>query len=193
MSGKINKNILNKEISNLKKKAIEKEAYEVASKILEEKKQEYLNSIADHPVSQELSAGSDGPNVSRTLNGDGNLYSFIGFENGTKPIEDLLYLIERNTRIKQIESKEDIFKFQVYTPSLDELRSQTPMPFENGNSWLKGIEKGISGFSNYLYGLLFENSRSGGGIQSKNKIRRTTYKPVKYFTDLYNKFLKSFK
>lgn len=193
MSGKINKNVLNKEISNLKKKAIEKEAYEAASKILEEKKQEYLNSIADHPVSQELSAGSDGPNVSSTLNGDGNLYSFIGFENGAKPIEDLLYLIERNTRIKQIELKEDIFKFQVYTPSLDELRSQTPMPFENGNSWLKGIEKGISGFSNYLYGLLFENSRSGGGIQSKNKIRRTTYKPVKYFTDLYNKFLKSFK
>jgi len=67
------------------------------------------------------------------------------------------------------------------------------MPFENGNSWLRGIEKGISGFSNYLYGLLFGSSRSGTGIQSKNKIRRANYKPVKYFTLLYNEFIKSFK
>lgn len=193
MSSRINKNILNKEISNAAKKALEKEAFTYASQVLEEKKQEYLNSIADHPVSQELSAGADGPNVSRTLDGEGNLYSFIGFENGAKPIEDLLYLIERNTRIKQIQSKDDTFKFEVYTPSLDELRSQTPMPFENGSSWLRGIEKGISGFSNYLYGLLFQNSRSGGGIQSENKIRRTNYKPVRYFTDLYTRFIKSFK
>lgn len=193
MSSRINKNILNKEISAATKKALEKEAFTYASQILEEKKQEYLNLIAEHPVSQELSAGPDGPNVSRTLNGEGNLYSFIGFENGSKPIEDLLYLIEKNTKIKQIDSKGETFKFEVYTPSLDELRSQTPMPFENGNSWLRGIEKGISGFSNYLYGLLFENSRSGGGIQSENKIRRTAYKPVRYFTELYNKFIRSFK
>lgn len=193
MSSRINKNILNKEISASTKKALEKEAFTYASQILEEKKQEYLNLIAEHPVSQELSAGPDGPNVSRTLNGEGNLYSFIGFENGSKPIEDLLYLIEKNTKIKQIDSKGETFKFEVYTPSLDELRSQTPMPFENGNSWLRGIEKGISGFSNYLYGLLFENSRSGGGIQSENKIRRTAYKPVRYFTELYNKFIRSFK
>jgi len=193
MSAKINKNILNKELSKSKMAALEKEAFSFASKVLEEKKQNYLNSIADHPISQELSSGPSGPNVSNTLNGDGNLYSFIGFENGAKPIEDLLYIINNNTRIKKVESKQDEFKFEVYTPNLEELRNVTPMPFENGNSWLRGIEKGISGFSNYLYGLLFGSSRSGTGIQSKNKIRRANYKPVKYFTLLYNEFIKSFK
>lgn len=193
MPTKINKNILDKELSKSKMAALEKEAFNFASKILEEKKQNYLNAIADHPVSQELSSGPNGPNVSNTLNGEGNLYSFIGFENGAKPIEDLLYIINKNTRIKKTESKQDEFKFEVYTPNLEELRNVTPMPFENGNSWLRGIEKGISGFSNYLYGLLFGSSRSGTGIQSKNKIRRANYKPVKYFTLLYNEFIKSFK
>jgi hypothetical protein len=66
------------------------------------------------------------------------------------------------------------------------------MPFEGGNSWLKGIEKGISGFSNYLYGLLFPISRSGRAIQAKNKIRRASYKPTKYFSVLYKNFIESF-
>ena len=96
MPTKINKNILDKELSKSKMAALEKEAFNFASKVLEEKKQNYLNAIADHPVSQELSSGPSGPNVSNTLNGDGNLYSFIGFENGAKPIEDLLYIINKN-------------------------------------------------------------------------------------------------
>ena len=67
------------------------------------------------------------------------------------------------------------------------------MPFESGNSWIKSIEKGISGFSNYLYGLLFAASRSGRGIQSQNKVRRSSYKPIKYFSLLYKNFIESFK
>jgi len=58
---------------------------------------------------------------------------------------------------------------------------------------VRGIEKGISGFSNYLYGLLFPTSRSGRAIQSKNKIRRISYKPTKYFSVLYKNFIESFK
>lgn len=193
MAAKINKNILNKELLNATKKSLEKQAFNYASEILKERKEEYLNSIADHPVSQEISAGPDGPNITNTLNGEGNLYSFIGFNNSEKPIEDLLYLIESNTKIKQIDNRGEEFKFQVYTPTLDEIKLKTPMPFENGSSWVRGIEKGISGFSYYIYGLLFQRSRSGTGLQAKNKIRRGNYKPVKYFTILYEKFLKSFK
>jgi len=193
MAGRINKSILKDEISKAEFKSLEKEANVIANKILQEKKQEYLSKIIEHPVSQEITAGPDSQNISNTLNGEGNLYTFIGFDAGDRPVENLIDIVDRNTRIQPIKSKGDVFNFQVYTPSLDELKGYTPMPFEGGNSWLRGIEKGISGFSNYLYGLLFPTSRSGRAIQSKNKIRRISYKPTKYFSVLYKNFIESFK
>ena len=177
MAGRINKLILRGEISKVKSKSLEREAVLIANKILEEKKKKYLSEIIEHPVSKEIAEGINAQNVSNTLNGEGNLYTFIGFDQGDKPIDNLINLIEKNTKIQQIKSDSNIFNFQVYSPSLDELKGYTPMPFERGNSWLKGIEKGISGFSNYLYGLLFPTSRSGKAIQAKNKIRRASYKP----------------
>ena len=54
-------------------------------------------------------------------------------------------------------------------------------------------EDGISGFGYYVYGLVFPGSRSGRGIQSKNKVRVAAYRPVKYMTELYTKFIKNLK
>jgi len=192
MASRINKSILKNEITSAEFKILKKEARIIANQILEDKKKKYISEILEHPVSQELAGGSDANNISNTLNGEGNLYSFIGFDAGDKPIEDLVDIIEKTTKIQPIKSKGDIFNFQVYTPSLEDLKAYTPMPFEGGNSWLKGIEKGISGFSNYLYGLLFPISRSGRAIQTKNKIRRASYKPTKYFSVLYKNFIESF-
>lgn len=193
MAGRINKSILNNEISKVQSKSLEKEASILANKILAEKKDQYMSQILEHPISEEIAAGQEAENISNTLNGEGNLYTFIGFDAGDKPIDNLIGIVEKNTIIKQVSSKNGIFSFQVYTPSLDELKGYTPMPFEGGNSWLRGIEKGISGFSNYLYGLLFPTSRSSKAIQSKNKIRRASYKPTKYFSVLYKNFIESFK
>jgi hypothetical protein len=193
MAGKINPSILKNEIAKAELKSLEKEAILVANQILEEKKDEYLSEIVEHPISKEIAGGPDSANISNTLNGEGNLYTFIGFDAGDKPIEDLIQTIEKNTKLRKSKRKGAVFNFQVDTPSIEELRSYTPMPFEAGNSWLKGIEKGISGFSNYLYGLLFATSRSGKAIQSKNKIRRASYKPTKYFSILYRNFIESFK
>lgn len=193
MAGKINTSILKNEIAKAELKSLEKEAILVANQILEEKKDQYLSEILEHPISKEIAGGQDSTNISNTLNGDGNLYTFIGFDAGDKPIEDLVEIIQKNTKLQKTKRKGSVFNFQVNTPSIDELRSYTPMPFEAGNSWLKGIEKGISGFSNYLYGLLFPTSRSGRAIQSKNKIRRASYKPTKYFSVLYKNFIESFK
>ena len=193
MASRINKSILKTEIAYAQFKALEREARMIANEVLEDRKKQYISEILEHPVSQELSGGPEATNISNTLNGEGNLYSFIGFDAGDKPIDNLIGIVEKNTIIKQVSSKNGIFRFQVYTQSLDELKGYTPMPFEGGNSWLRGIEKGISGFSNYLYGLLFPTSRSGKAIQSKNKIRRASYKPTKYFSVLYKNFIESFK
>jgi len=190
----INFEEVRKKVAPSYQEAMKKEAFNVAQEILNEKLDEYLKEIEDHPVSEELNQGPDGQNLSNTLNGKENLFAFIGFDAADKPIENLKKIIKENTFLEKspaFDKKNFQLKFNVFTPSVEEIRSQTPLPFENGRSWVKGVEDGITGFGYYVYGLLFPNSRSGRGIQSKNKIRTTTYKPVKYISELYNNFIKN--
>lgn len=196
MAAKINFKQVKEEISNSYKDTLEKEAIIFAQEILKENLDQYITEIQNHPVSKELNDGPDGENISSTLDGKENLFAFIGFDAQDKPIDDLTNLIKENTFLEKksiFDRKNFQLKFNVFTPSLDEIKSQTPLPFERGRSWVKGIEDGISGFGYYVYGLVFPTSRSGRGIQSKNKVRVAAYKPVKYMSELYNKFIKNLK
>jgi len=192
MAARINKSILKNEISKAQSESLRKQAAVIANDLLIEKKKQYIEKIQNHPISEELSNGPSAENISRTLDGEGNLFSFIGFNDSDKPVEDLIDVIQKNTSIKEKDAKNGIFRFEVYSPSMDELKNTTRMPFEVGNSWLSGLEKGISGFSYYFYGLIFPSSRSGKAIQSKNRVRRANYKPTKYFSSLYKNFIESF-
>ena len=196
MAAKINFNQVKQEIASSYEAVLKKEAVIFAQEILKENLDQYINEIQDHPVSKELDSGPDGENVSNTLNGKENLFAFIGFDSEDKPVDDLTALIKENTFLDKnstFNKKSFQLKFNVFTPSLDEIKSQTPLPFERGRSWVKGVEDGISGFGYYVYGLVFPTSRSGRGIQSKNKVRAAAYKPVKYMTELYTKFIKNLK
>ena len=193
MVKRFNKDMLKKETKSSVDRLLESEARIIAEEVLQQKTNQYIDEIKSHAISIELSNGQDAQNISNTLDGDGNLYSFIGFDEGSKPVEDLIDAVRDNTNIKKIFAKNNIIRYQVSSPSLEELYSMTPMPFERGLSWLKGIEKGISGFGYYLYGRAFPNSRSGRAIQSNNRIRKLNYKPKDYFNSLYNKFIESFK
>jgi len=195
MASKINFNQVKKEISNNYKRAIERQGLSLAREILEENKNKYIDEIENHPVSKELQEGPEGENLSDTLDGKENLFAFIGFDVNRKPVKELTDFIKDNTSLdrKSIFDEEKLeLKFNVTTPSLDEIKSATPLPFEGGISWVKGIEDGISGFGYYVYGM-FKQSRSKHGIQSKNKVRSLNYRPVKYMSELYNKFIKNLK
>lgn len=196
MGAKLNIQKLKEEIASSYEKALKKEAVIFAEEILKQNLDQYIAEIEDHPVSKELNDGPDAENISSTLNGKENLFAFIGFDAEDKPIDELTNLIKQNTFLDKksnFDTKTFELKFNVFTPSLDEIKSQTPLPFERGRSWVKGIEDGISGFGYYVYGLVFPNSRSGRAIQSKNKVRVTAYKPVKYITEIYTKFIKNLK
>jgi len=196
MATKINFKQLKEEIAASYEASLKKEAIVFAQEILKENLDQYINEIQDHPVSKELDGGPDGENITNTLNGKENLFAFIGFDSEDKPVDDLTALIKQNTFLDKksiFDRKTFELKFNVFTPSLDEIKSQTPLPFERGRSWVKGVEDGISGFGYYVYGLVFPTSRSGRGIQSKNKVRVAAYRPVKYMTELYTKFIKNLK
>jgi hypothetical protein len=48
---------------------------------------EARNDFETHPVTKELDAGPDSPNISGTTQGYGNLFAYFGFYSGDKPTE----------------------------------------------------------------------------------------------------------
>ena len=175
------------DLSSLKEKALQ-QAQEEMSKI----KQELLEDYNDHPVTKELEAGADSENISQTLNGIGNLTTYIGFQEGsnpTGPIRDKLKTVILNPKGRVSNNDSNLsFEFDVVAPSIEEIESVGSLPFEQGNSWVKGIENGISGFGAYIYGKMFRNSRSGKGLQGRKSFRQGNFRPVSYMNEIMSKF-----
>tara|TARA_Y100001938_G_scaffold119697_1_gene165930 strand:- start:2864 stop:3481 length:618 start_codon:yes stop_codon:yes gene_type:complete len=163
-----------------------------AERIFERAKKDLINSFKNHPVTQEIQAGPNSSNSSGTLGGYGNLFSYIGFAAGANPIATVLAALEDGVEMekKAVEKKVGKFfefAFNLKIPTMNVLSAITPMPWESGRSWLYGIEKGISGFSSYMYGR--SNGRSGAAIQTRNKIRSGGFRNTPYMS----KILKDFK
>ena len=165
-------------------------------KNFEELKGNFIEKFEEHPVTQEIAQGQSASNSSGTLNGIGNLFSFIGFERGANPIQPVKEFIRNAFKIDKLKLKTAGNKikidYKISYPTPKDLDGVTRMPWEGGNSWLIGIEKGISGFSNYI-SKKFEKGRSGTGLQSENNVRSASFKPTKYMSEIVNDFLKSVK
>jgi len=162
----------------------------------EEIKNDFIQDFNNHPVTEEIEQGPNASNDSGTLNGVGNLFSYIGFEQGSNPIQVVKSFIENSFKLNRLKSKSTGDKirinYKISYPTDKDLDGITRMPWEKGNSWLIGIEKGISGFSNYMY-KRFDKGRSKMGLESENKVRGGTFKPVKYMSQIVSDFLKSVK
>lgn len=154
----------------------------------ENSKQNFFSKLSDHPVTREIESGPEGKNISKTLNGVGNLFSYIGFDKSSDPISTLTQVLDKYFNFKKTKIKNGK-RFVISHPTLEKIKSATPMPWEGGNSWVVGIERGISGFSNYMY-KKFGGGRSGQGLQSESKIRGGEFRKTKYMTELINQFIK---
>jgi hypothetical protein len=183
--------------SFLRDRSVRDIIYNAAQEALEERREELVEEFDAHPVSREIEEGPDGQNITGTLGGYGNLFSFIGFEEGDEPLNVVRAAI-RSLRLNKVGArlrKSGIkikAEYVLNEKSVNSLSSQTPMPWEQGRSWLYAISRGISGFSYYMAGQ-FLNSRSGGGIQTKKKIKSRSsdsYIRVSYFSKMYSNFKK---
>ena len=154
-----------------------------------------------HPITRELQQGPSSTNVSGTLGGNGNLFSFIGFYSSTDPIGPVREILKSNlnlvSRQKRIQGSKGVqaFRYALSMPTLDSFDLVARMPWESGNSWVVGIERGISGFSNYMYftkgeGRFAARSRSGKAVQSKKEINAGTFRPTKYITEILDNYRK---
>jgi hypothetical protein len=174
-------------------KEYQKEINKIIDQEFNKIKNEFIEEFMNHPITQEIKGGIAATNTSGTLGGITNLYSFIGFDEGTdpiKPIEELLkksnYRIIYNNR-----SVDATVIFDI--PTAAQIFEITPMPWAIGRSWARGIETGISGLGYYLKKT--KNSRSGLGVQSTTQQIRpaVAFKNSKYISDLINRFNKELK
>jgi hypothetical protein len=82
----------------------------------------------------------------------------------------------------------DQYSASVKYPSQNEISKVTPLPFENGRSWAIGIEKGISGFTQYIY-TKFLDGRSKQGVQSDKAKGLGSFKKQDYLNLLIQNFI----
>lgn len=160
-------------------------------------KREMIGEFENHPVTQEIEGGAGGGNVSGTLGGVGNLFSFIGFQEGTNPmslLREMLNSYEIDIMTPKV-IKRNVgvdFQFRVSGPTIEEIEAATYLSWL-GKSWVRGVERGMSGLGNYLalHGAI--GSRSGGGLQGKTSYRGGAYRPTKYVSSLLRTFFLNFR
>jgi hypothetical protein len=153
-----------------------------------------ITEFMNHAITKEIQEGPRGSNSSGTLGGYGNLFTFIGFEAGSTPIDSIKQEFDK-TVIQFRQLSDDGPIWNIYMPAPEDIWEVTPMPWAEGRSWAKGIETGISGVGWYLYNQNkdYPQSRSGPAIQVKSKIAsKVRFKNVKYISDILTRYEKKF-
>lgn len=166
--------------------------YDVVNEYFENIKEELIQEFENHPVTQEISQGVNGSNISDTLpNLNANLYEFIGFEskdgNPLAPIRKLFASMKMKIIYAGNSEKAIV---NITAPTAQNIFDVTPMPWPgfSERSWAEGIELGISGINYFLLGPK-EKSRSGGGLQSKYRVRSDfRFKNRPYISQMIREF-----
>ena len=154
---------------------------------VEDAKQKLLEEFEKHPVTREINEGTSATNISGTLNGHGNLFSYIGFSSGDKPPNAIREILQKyEIRYHHTKTKTVI---NITVPTKEEIFKSTPLPWATGRSWAKGIETGISGLGRYLH-INSPRSRSGKGIQTKGRQRTGRFSNTSYLSSLLNDYYK---
>lgn len=184
------------DIKSIKRKALDTKkakdlAFAKAQEKVGEEKNKLINEFDNHEVTKEIAAGPKAANTSNTLGGYGNLFSFIGFESGSDPISPIKELLNQ-IQVRNLKSDGKNFKATVKYPSQNEIKTVTPLPFEEGRSWSEGIEKGISGFTQYIY-RKFLLGRSKEAFQSEKAKGVGTFRKKPYLNSLLENFVNNIK
>ena len=180
---------LKRQVPKVAKKDLNREV----RKAFKRTKNQMMKEFLQLPITQELMAGPEASNISGTLRGVTNLFAFIGFDAGEKPVDMIIQALE-NTNIqfrKELKKGEKLgAEYSINLPTPEQIFAMTPMPWALGRSWARGIESGISG----LGFLLRKNNRgrSGRAIQSRVKVRGGAFKPTPYITAFLQKYKKKF-
>lgn len=176
----------------LSNKKFKRSVFKIVETEVTKQKNIFFSKFDSHPVTKEIETGESSSNISGTLGGYGNLFSFLGFSNGQNPTSSIKSLLKSINLNRQVTVNKNSLRFKVDVPGKEDFAAVSKLPWELGRSWLFDIERTISGLGAYLYGR-FKSSRSGGGIQSKYNYSNRTFRPTKYFGEMYKEFINKLK
>ena len=187
----IRRSLSGKNSSKLIENNLKTSGGELIVKKIEKLKKEMISNFLRLPVTREVLAGPKSTNISGTLGGYGNLFSFIGFSEGDKPIDPIIELLSQtNFRVTRF-NRSGAAKLTIEMPSKEQIYKATPLPWATGISWAQRIEIGMSGLGMYL-NTNSPKSKSGSGVQVKNKIRSGRFSNTRYVSAFLNKWQKIF-
>ena len=149
-------------------------------------KNELIEEFKTHPVTIEIEDGPQARNSSGTLGGSGNLFSFIGFNEGDKPTRPIYRKLESIALGNTVITRNGSSRTTVLYPTASDIFNVTPMPWAEGRSWAKGIESGIPGFGLYLNKK--DVGRSGAGIQRQSKSLGGKFRNTQYISKMIKDF-----
>ena len=113
------------------------------------------------------------------------MFSYIGFYDGFDPIAPIEEYISNFPFIaRSTSSRAGSLSIRIKFPSMERIKQLSGMPWEQGNSWVMGIERGISGFSNYMYDTHMNKGRSGVAVQSKNAPAVASFSTRRYLPSI---------
>jgi len=169
-------------------------AERIAKKRYLESKNKFFKNFNSHEVTREIEAGSGAENTSDLLGGEGNLFSFFGFDEGSDPIGDLRFYLENSFDFARAGYRQRVWNFKIRFPDAESAENYVVGKFGadyTSESWVEGVEKGYSGLGYYLR---YDNKgRSGGGIQVKSAVRELNFKTTKYLSEMISNFKKDIK
>lgn len=108
----------------------------------------------------------------------GNLYTFFGIDGDRNPVEEVKNILIDGVELKSL-TKGGINAQGIYVitgkveiPTLGEINSLSTLPWGARRGWIDALTNGLRGLPNFLFGIFDDDkykSKSGGGLQAKNK------------------------
>ena len=154
-----------------------------AQRAIARAKEQLIEDFMSHLITQELEAGPEARNTSASLGGYGNLFTYIGFEEGSDPIAPIKAYLRRAIKLRQVRMREFQFILTVELPSKEDIEALSPVPWAPGRSWVDAMERGLSGLGYYL-NTSAPFSRSGHAIQAKVNVRPGSFQNQSYISPI---------
>lgn len=170
---------------------VQAKANQIVGNLFGRAHQAMMRDFLEHPVTLELKEGPNSVNISNTLNGEGNLFGFLGFFNTQDPtyeLEDMLMRIgyERSS------IRKNVINYRIKNmPSRKDIEAATQMNWGKGTSWAYAVENGQFNGDASLSHYIFKSGagRSGGGIQVKGyEYSEEQFHPKPYISEIMRKF-----
>lgn len=164
----------------------------VVKEKFEKNKNLLLSEFNNHKITVELKNGPNASNISDTLGGYGNLFSFLGFFSSKSPTKELETLLS-NMSIRKTTRRGKVFYYRINLPTPSEVAQATKMDWGSGTSWAYAVENGNfngdAALGHYIYKTWIKG-RSKTGVQIKYDYNKKEFSPKQYLTPIFENFQK---